>query len=136
MRMALQERLDRSLQRERLLKAAGVSRVELVCAPATWRVVKQHCEYPFSHYKTFPYEASHYPPDEDGFLHVELEGADLARLVQRTYITRFTTIDAARRAVCRRVWDATGAVLDGIDLEAPDGKQLPPIVLDARLGAI
>ncbi|MFI7020938.1 hypothetical protein [Streptomyces sp. NPDC050164] len=73
-------------------------------------------------------------PDEDGFLHVELEGADLPRLVQCTYLARFTMIDAARGAVCRRVWDATGAVLDCIDLEAPDGKQLPPILLDARLG--
>ncbi|MEV5433928.1 hypothetical protein [Streptomyces sp. NPDC052701] len=132
--MALKERLELQLQRERLLKAAGVSRVELVCAPATWRVVKQHCQYPFSHFKNFPYESTHDVPDEDGFLHVELEGADLARLVQRTYTARFTVIDAARRAVCRRVWDATGAVLDSIDLDAPDGKQLPPIVLDARLG--
>lgn len=132
--MALQERLDRPLQRERLLKAAGVSRAELVCVPATWRVVEQHCAYSFSHFKTFPYKASHSMPDEGGLLHVELEGADLARLVQRTYIARFTVIDGARRAVCQRVWDATGAVLDGIDLETPDGKQMPPIVLDARLG--
>jgi hypothetical protein len=132
--MALQERLELQLRRERLLKAAGVSRVELVCAPATWRVVQHQCQYGFSHYKTFPYETVAQVPEEDGFLHVELEGADLARLVQRTYITRFTMIDAARRAVCRRVWDATGAVLDGIDLEAHDGKQLPPILLDARLG--
>ncbi|MEU5416658.1 MULTISPECIES: hypothetical protein [Streptomyces] len=132
--MALQERFDRPLQRGRLLKAAGVSRVELVCTPATWRVVEQHCGYPFSHYKTFPYKANHSMPDEQGFLHVELEGADLARLVQRTYMARFTVFDVARRAVCRRVWDATGAVLDGIDLAIPDGKQLPPIVLDARLG--
>jgi len=115
-----------------MLKAAGVSRAELVCAKATWHVVRDQCQYPFSHYKTFPDGPD--KADGDGFLRVELEGADLARLVQRTYIARFLVIDAARRAVCRRVWDAVGAVLNGIDLETSDGKQLPPIVLDARLG--
>ncbi|MGW7674422.1 hypothetical protein ACWGJX_46490 [Streptomyces sp. NPDC054775] len=39
------------------------------------------------------------------------------------------------RAVYQPVYDAAAAVLDHVDLKEAEGKPIPPIVIDERLGS-
>jgi hypothetical protein len=116
--------------RERLEKAAGVARVELVCAAGTWKRIESFCQ------------ANHRPglngvkaAVRDGMVHADLDGPQVAWLLQRSRISGslIGLEDTAGRALARRVYEATAEVVDGVSLKAIEGKFLPPITLDARV---
>lgn len=122
-----------SKHRQRMVKAAGVARVELVCSPATWGELRERCSdsYGFAH---FPQEAD--ASTSDGLVHVQLEGPHLSKLMQRTFrgSLLWGLEGGDGRALCRRAYDAAADVVDEIDLSAVTGKPVRDIVLDARLG--
>ncbi|MFJ2160134.1 hypothetical protein [Streptomyces sp. NPDC087856] len=124
---------EHSKHRKRLVKAAGVVRINLVCAPATWDEVRRRCTARYGQLH-FPQEAS--ASDVDGLVHVELEGPHLVRLLEETRwgTSAWSLSGVAGRAVFRRVYEAAADVVDEIDLTADQGKPIRDIVLDARRG--
>ncbi|MFF5008637.1 hypothetical protein ACFY3G_38110 [Streptomyces phaeochromogenes] len=115
------------------MKAAGVARVNLVCAASTWEELRWRCSSRYGNVH-FPQEAE--ASASDGLTHVELEGPHLARLTQRVFrgSMPWSLEGSAGRALCRRTYDAVAEVVDEIDLAAVQGKPVRDIVLDARIG--
>jgi hypothetical protein len=118
-------------KRERLVKASGIARIDLVCAPYTWQEIQVRCAKWFGDV-AFPKDG--HAATAEGLLRVELTGPQLAQLMERMAgATALVGMEsAAGKALCRRVYDAAAAVVDDIDVNAADGKPPRPVVLDAR----
>lgn len=67
-------------------------------------------------------------------LKVSADAVDELRYATRQRATHSTYMSSHPSwALSKRIYDAVGEVIDQIDLAKPDGKQLPAIVIDARL---
>jgi hypothetical protein len=120
--------------KDRLVKAAGVASVDLVCAGDTWRAIYTQCArlndiVPL--------------PDRDAggegqdLQPVSLTGPQLALMLTKLFrgARAYSVAHAHERAVYQRVYDAAATVLNEVDLKEAEGKPIPPIVIDARLGS-
>lgn len=135
-----------TVHRLRLEKAAGVSSMEIVCHADTWQ---------FIHRTVFPeigYRIGfrdHVNPEEfpeqrikrsgnAGMVIVPLSGPHLVRCM-----TIFRSIlglgptsmdtNPQQYAMSNRLYDMLADVVDGIDVDAPTGRAIPQLVLDAGL---
>ncbi|MFI2241188.1 hypothetical protein [Streptomyces chrestomyceticus] len=120
--------------RERLLKAAGVASVDLVCAGDTWRAVHFQCARSRD---IVPLPSRNAGGEGQDLQPVSLTGPQLALVLTKLFrgARRYSVAHPHERAVYQRVYDAAAAVLDQVDLKAAQGKPIPPIVIDARLAS-
>ncbi|MGW9618741.1 hypothetical protein ACWGUP_27120 [Streptomyces diastaticus] len=118
----------------RLLKAAGVASVELVCAGDTWRAIHAECAHRFD---TVPLPGRDAGGEGMDLQPLVLTGPQLALVLTRLFrgARAYSVAHPHERAVYQRVYDAAAAVLDQVDLNDAEGKPIPPIVIDARLGS-
>lgn len=126
------------VERERMVKASGVTYARLVCTPETWSKLSDMCTpggggvlslnmEPRSALGTCPTQQT-----EGGLLEATLTGPELSEVLFWTGGGRSNPL--AEGALATRIYDEISRNVDRIDLEAKDGKQLEPIVIDARLG--
>lgn len=127
------------LEKERMVKAAGITYLNLVCTPETWSEVEDMCtpggagfakEIGLTHSALGPCSSR---TREDSLVEVRLTGPQLAEILYWTAGKRSSPL--AQGALATRVYDEISKSVDRIDLEAKDGAQLKDIVIDARLGS-
>lgn len=105
------------LDQERLSKAAGIVRVDLICHRDTWGFIEGW---------TFPVGEIGPPPEQATLIKVPLYGPELVRIMTAM---RFTGDKiASERAMASRVYDAIIEVIDRVD--PADRFVLPHIVID------
>lgn len=122
---------ERRLHKERLVKAAGVTTVPLVCTDDTWTFIHSQS---VSGVSGVAFEKGAAKRRDDGLVEIPFSGPKLVKLLTALRSTHSAyMISHPHWALSKRVYDAVGEVIDQIDLAQPDGKQLPPIVIDARL---
>ncbi|MFF3277423.1 hypothetical protein ACFYWU_41870 [Streptomyces chrestomyceticus] len=114
--------------RERLLKAAGVASVDLVCAGDTWRAVHFQCARSRD---IVPLPSQNASGEGQDLQPVSLTGPQLALVLTKLFrgARRYSVAHPNERA------DAAAAVLDQVDLKDAQGKPIPPIVIDTRLAS-
>ncbi|WP_234324795.1 hypothetical protein [Streptomyces albus] len=120
--------------KERLVKAAGVASVDLVCAGDTWRAIHSQCARRNDIVPLPGRDAGGEGRDPQP---VGLTGPQLALVLTKLFrgARSYSIAHPHERAVYQRVYDAAAAVLDQVDLNEAEGKPIPPIVIDARLGS-
>lgn len=122
---------ERRAHRERLIKAAGVSTVPLVCNDDTWTFIHQQCTTGLSPVNFAKDSAKR---REDGLVEIPFSGPKLVKLLTQVRITANAVLTSHPSwAVAMRVNDAVGEVIDQVDFTKPDGERPPPIIIDARL---
>ncbi|GGX50049.1 hypothetical protein [Streptomyces chartreusis] len=121
--------------RTRLVKAAGVAKVDLVCTALTWRLLRTQARSQWSTV-AFPGDAKEGTDDRE-MLRISLTGPQLTQLMERTLWGTLPMVAATpgERAVYQRAYDAVATVIDGVDLAIADGAEVPDIVIDARIAA-
>lgn len=117
------------LRRRRMNIAAGIARIDLVCAPSVWsslhtRCARQHGAVHFAEDMQQPAGA--------GLVRVRLSGLELSELLDVTARRgRWWSQEAPPgRALCRAVYRATTVFVDELDPGHGDGA-IPPIKLTA-----
>ncbi|MGW0199658.1 hypothetical protein [Nonomuraea sp. NPDC003201] len=133
-RLKEEEAAERARQRkpshrERLVTAAGISSVNLICHRDTFAFIR---------HETVVLHHVQLPPASDGALiKVPLSGPKLVKVL--TALKSVCT-DPFRgsgdRAVATRVYDAVAEIVDTVDRAATSGTPVPDIVLDDKVGAI
>lgn len=120
--------------KQRLVKAAGVASVELVCTGDTWRTVHYQC---IDRHDVVPLPDRDVGGDGRDLQPISLTGPQLALMLTRLFrgMRDYATAHPHERAVYQRVYDAAVAVLDQVNLKEAEGKPIPPIIIDARLGS-
>ncbi|MCY0924013.1 hypothetical protein OS965_38830 [Streptomyces sp. H27-G5] len=126
------------LEKERMVKASGITYLNLVCTSETWSEIESMCtpggagfakEIGLTHCVLGPTSPR---TREDGLVEVRLTGLQVSEILYWTAGQRSSPL--AQGALATRVYDEVGKSVDRIDLEAKDGAQLEDIVIDARLG--
>ncbi|MFI6530766.1 hypothetical protein [Streptomyces uncialis] len=120
--------------KERLVKAAGVASVDLVCAGDTWRAIHSQCA---RRNDIVPLPGREASGEGRDLQPVGLTGPQLALMLTKLFrgARGYSVAHPHERAVYQRIYDAAAAVLDQVDLKEAEGKPIPPIVIDARLGS-
>ncbi|GAA2500601.1 hypothetical protein GCM10010406_41380 [Streptomyces thermolineatus] len=120
--------------KERLVKAAEVASVDLVCAGDTWRVIHSQCA---RRHDIVPLPGRGAGGEGRDLGPVGLTGPQLALMLAKLFrgARIYSVAHPHERAVYQRVYDAAAAVLDQVDLKEAEGKPIPPIIIDARLGS-
>jgi hypothetical protein len=143
-RTAQREQTD--LYQDRLLKAGGVANLELVCHEDTWSFIKGWFFYDHRRYSWWPDRYNDRVAKRgDKILSVRLSGLQAAQVVSRMgWAAAVPGVDRpyatppasdTERAVAQRIYDAIGAVLDQVDPDAGNDREVPPAVLDDRPGS-
>jgi len=121
----------RQAHKKRLIKAAGVATVDLVCADDTWDFIHRICT---REYGTAMFKEGAAVRREDGLAEISFSGPALVKLLIRTEWVRRTHLSSDPDwALSTRIYDAAAEVVDRVDLNTDKGEQLPPIVIDARV---
>jgi hypothetical protein len=108
--------------------AAGIARVELICAPSAWSAMLTRCA---SRYGTVHFADARQQPAGTGLVRVELSGVELSELmdVSARRGRWWSGEDPPGRALCRAVYRAAAAVVDELDAAPARDAVLPPITL-------
>lgn len=116
--------------RRRLDVAAGIARIELVCAPSVWSAMLARCA---GRYGTVHFAEGMQQPAGAGLVRVELSGVELSELmdVAARGCRWWSREDAPGRALCRIVYRAAAAVVDQLGRGRIAGVTIPPITLTA-----
>ncbi|MEQ7008336.1 hypothetical protein ABN028_19365 [Actinopolymorpha sp. B17G11] len=115
--------------RDRILqKAAGVSRVEIICDTDTWHFITKRARC---------CAGAQVDQEDSTMVRGRVSGPDLVDLL-------VTLGDGSRggvlanwpedmRAIAGRVYDIVAEAVQAVDLDSKDGKRLPPIEIDHRV---
>ncbi|WP_435058035.1 hypothetical protein [Streptomyces sp. bgisy060] len=116
-------------RRRRLDAAAGIARVELLCAPSVWTSLLTRCarRYGTTHFADGMQQSA-----GAGLVRVELSGLELAELmdVAARRGRWWSREDPPGRALCRAVYQAAAASVDQL-VTGQSGKAIPTITLTA-----
>jgi hypothetical protein len=116
-------------RRRRLSVAAGIARIELVCAPSVWSAMLTRCA---RRYGTVHFAEGMQQPAGAGLVRVELSGLELSELMDvAARRGRWWREDPPGRALCRTVYGAAAAIVDEVGPGRLDGVTIPPITLSA-----
>lgn len=115
-------------RRRRLNVAAGIARIELVCAPSVWSAMVARCA---RRYGTVHFAEGMQQPAGTGLVCVELSGVELSELmdVAARRAHRWNREDPAGRALCRSVYRAAVAVVEELGTDHNAGVPIPSITL-------
>ncbi|WP_276112784.1 hypothetical protein [Streptomyces tropicalis] len=116
-------------RRRRLDVAAGIARIELLCAPSVWASLLTRCA---RRYGTAHFANGLQQPAGAGLVRVELSGLELAELMDvAARRGRWWSLeDPPGRALCRSVYQAAAASIDQLGPVEAD-TAVPPITLTA-----
>ncbi|MER5615446.1 hypothetical protein ACFYY1_30080 [Streptomyces sp. NPDC001890] len=117
-------------RRRRLNVAAGIARIELVCAPSVWSAMLTRCT---RRYGTVHFAEGMQQPVGAGLVRVELSGLELSELmdVAARRGRWWSREDPPGRALCRTAYRAAAAVVDQVGPGRLDAVTIPPITLSA-----
>lgn len=120
-------------RRRRLNVAAGIARIELVCAPSVWSAMLTRCA---RRYGTVHFAEGMQQPAGTGLVFVELSGVQLSELmdVAARRGRWWSREDPPGRALCRAVYRAASAVVDELGPGYDTCVTIPPITLSAGAG--
>ncbi|MGW3929607.1 hypothetical protein ACWECC_16100 [Streptomyces microflavus] len=117
-------------RRRRLRIAAGIARIELVCAPTVWSAVLTRCA---RRYGTVHFAADMQQPAGAELVRVKLSGLELSELLDVTARTGrwWSREDPPGRALCRTVYRAAATIVDELGPGRLEDVTIPPITLAA-----
>ncbi len=130
-----------ALYQQRLHRAAGISTVTLVCHIDTWRFIDRYADERNT-WQSPTHTEGRITARGDGLTEVLLSGPQVVMvlIVMADECGRGTRIRIAApfigdRVIAARIYEAVGAIVDGVDPDAPEGAPVPPIVIDDRITA-
>lgn len=117
-------------RRRRLNVAAGIARIELVCASPVWSAMVTRCA---RRYGTVHFAEGTQQPAGSGLVRVQMSGVELSELmdVAARRGRWWSREDPPGRALCRAVYRAASAVVDALDPGHDAEMTIPPIALTA-----
>ncbi|MFJ9580792.1 hypothetical protein ACIRQF_30930 [Streptomyces sp. NPDC101191] len=122
--------MDWVRRRRRLNVAAGIARIELVCAPSVWSAMVARCS---RRHGTVHFSEDMQQRAGAGLVCVALSGVELSELmdVAARRARWWSREDPPGRALCRSVYRAAVAVVDELGTGHRAGVPIPSITLSA-----
>jgi hypothetical protein len=126
-RAAAQEAYD-----ARLVKAASVSSVNLVCHKDTWAFVDSRLRNSTGYRPLSAGDVTHKPRN---MVEVHISGPNLVTsLIVMGRLSASSWSYIGDRAIATRVYDAASEIVDSVDSNRNSETPVPPIVIDAEVG--